>query len=52
MSGPSRIVLRAARAIISDGVIVPGLALALLRDSYLWRESADCPGPWCACLFK
>ena len=35
MSGPSRIVFRAARAMICDGVIVSGLALALLDDAYL-----------------
>jgi hypothetical protein len=40
MSGPSRIVFRAARAMISDGVMVSGLALALLGDACLWRESA------------
>jgi hypothetical protein len=45
MSNPSRIVFRAARAMISDGVMVSGLALALLGDTYLWRESAHWSGP-------
>ena len=44
MSGPSRIVFRTTRAMISDGVIVSGLVLALLGDAYLWRKSADWSG--------
>ena len=40
MSRPSRIVFRVARAMISDRVMVSGLALALLGDAYLCRESA------------
>jgi hypothetical protein len=52
MSGPSRIVFRAARVVISDEVIVSGLALAFLGDAYLWRESAHCRGSWAALLFK
>jgi hypothetical protein len=39
MSGPRRIVFRVARAMISDGVIVSGLVLALLGDACVWRES-------------
>jgi hypothetical protein len=45
MSGPSRNVFRAARAMISDEVIVSGLALAFLGDAYLWRESAHWSWP-------
>jgi len=45
MSGPSRIVFRAARAMISDRVMISGLALALLGDAFLWRESAHWSRP-------
>jgi len=45
MSGLSRIVFRAGRAMISDRVIVSGLAQALLGDAYLWRESAHWSWP-------
>lgn len=38
---PPRIFSRAARAMISDGAIVSGLALALLGDAYVWRVSGD-----------
>jgi hypothetical protein len=40
-----RQMFRAARVMISDGAIVSGLALALLGDAYVWRESGDWSWP-------
>ncbi len=41
MNGQRRILFRAARAMISDGVIVWGLVVALVGDAYVCRESRD-----------
>ncbi len=41
MNGQWRILFRAARAMISDGVIVSGLVVALVGDAYVWRESGN-----------
>lgn len=41
MNGPGWILLRAAREMISDGLIVSGLVVALVGDAYVWRESGD-----------
>ena len=49
---PRRIFSRAARAMISDGAIASGLALALLGDAYVWRESGTGHGPLSAWRFK
>ena len=45
MRSPRRFFSRAARAMIADGAIVSGLALALLGDAYVWRESGDWSWP-------
>ena len=45
MSGSRRIFFRVARAMISDGMLVSGLVLALLGDAYVWRESRNWSGP-------
>jgi len=49
MSGRRRILFRAARAMISDDAIVPGLVLAILGDAYVWQNSGDWSSPLC-CL--
>jgi hypothetical protein len=36
-----RVFSRAVRTMISDGAITSGLALALVGDAYVWRESGD-----------
>ena len=41
MSRRHRILVRAARAMISDGAIVSFLVLALIADADVWRESED-----------
>jgi hypothetical protein len=41
MNCTRRIVVRTARAMISDGVIVSGLVPVFLGDAYLWWRSGD-----------
>ena len=45
MRSPRRFFSRAVRTMISDGAITSGLALALLGDAYVWRESGDWSWP-------
>ena len=49
MSGRRRILFGAARAMISDDAIFPGLVLAILGDAYVWQNSVDWSWPLC-CL--
>lgn len=41
MNVQRRILFSAGRAMISDGLIVSGLVVALVGDAYVWRESGD-----------
>ena len=41
MNGQRRILFTATRAMISDGLMVSGLVVALVGDAYVWRESGD-----------
>ena len=52
MSGRRWIRFRVARAMSSDDVIVSGLVLALLGDTYVWRESGDWSWPLCCLVLQ